>query len=146
MALAMPALSTAEAVHEITFRREHRVGTPLAHLRDILWSKQMSKKQDFLRSEQSRDAHPNREQVGSPTRQAATAHTGAAAEDLQEPQTGKVSNDHNKLGNKALTQTNQPRRTPESRHDRQTMGAGPQNQISARKGGGGAGRGPRGAG
>ncbi|MDB5828281.1 MAG: hypothetical protein JWQ73_2501, partial [Variovorax sp.] len=42
-------------------------------------------------------------------------------------------NDHNKMGNKAPTQMNQGQRTPESRHDRQTMAAGPQNQISARK-------------
>ena len=46
----------------------------------------------------------------------------------------------------APTQTNQGRRTPASRHDRQTMGAALQNQISARQGGGGTGRSPRGSG
>ena len=102
----------------------------------------MSKKQDFLRSEQSRDKHPEREQVGSP---AAAADAGVQA-DGQAPHGGKVANDHNKMGNQAPTQTNQGQRTPESRHDRQTLGAGPQNQVSARKGGGGAGRTPRGAG
>ena len=100
----------------------------------------MSKKQDFLRSEQSRDAHPERDQVGSP---AAAASDSAGA---QTSHGGKVANDHNKMGNQAPTQTNQGQRTPESRHDRQTLGAGPQNQVSARKGGGGAGRTPRGAG
>ena len=101
----------------------------------------MSKKQDFLRSEQSRDNHPERAQVGSPA-----AAAGAAQEGSQASQGGKVANDHNKTGNTEPTQTNQGRRTPESRHDRQTLGPGPQNQVSARKGGGGAGRTPRGAG
>ena len=102
----------------------------------------MSKKQDFLRSEQSRDKHPEREQVGSP----ASAGSGAGQDDSQAPHGGKVANDHNKTGNQAPTQTNQGQRTPESRHDRLTLGAGPHNQVSARKGGGGAGRTPRGAG
>ncbi|MDB5941065.1 MAG: hypothetical protein JWQ13_631 [Ramlibacter sp.] len=106
----------------------------------------MSRKQDFLRSEQSRDKHPERDQVGSPARTAAGTKGGEATVDGQQPHTGKVVNDHNKMGNKAPTQTNQGNRTPESRHDRQTMGSGPQNQISARKGGAGAGRTPRGAG
>jgi hypothetical protein len=99
-----------------------------------------------LRGEQSRAAHPERDQVGSPARKADAAPAEPAAKDVQEAHTGKVSNDHNKQGNKAPTQTNQARRTPESRHDRQTMGAGAQNQVSARKGGGGAGRTPRSAG
>jgi hypothetical protein len=64
----------------------------------------------------------------------------------QEPGTGKLANDHNKTGQQPPSQTNQGRRTPASRNDRQTMGAGPQNQVSARKGGGGAGRTPRGSG
>jgi len=102
----------------------------------------MSKKQDFLRSEQSRDKHPEREQVGSP----ASADSAAGQEDSQVPHGGKVANDHNKTGNQGPTQTNQGQRTPESRHDRLTLGAGPHNQVSARKGGGGAGRTPRGAG
>ena len=102
----------------------------------------MSKKHDFLRSEQSRDKHPERDQVGGP---AAAADASGQAEP-QASHGGKVANDHNKTGNQAPTQTNQGQRTPESRHDRQTLGAGPQNQVSARKGGGGAGRTPRGAG
>ncbi|MDB5826449.1 MAG: hypothetical protein JWQ73_669 [Variovorax sp.] len=106
----------------------------------------MSKKQDFLRSEQSRDKHPERDQVGNPSGPPAGPDPAASAVSGQAPHTGKVMNDHNKMGNKTPTQTNQGQRTPESRHDRQTMGAGPQNQISARKGGGGAGRTPRGAG
>lgn len=106
----------------------------------------MSKKQDFLRDEQSRTKHPERHQVGSPSDAAAAAAQADVPADQQEPHTGKVANDHNKVGHQEPTQTNQGQRTPESRHDRQTMGAGPHNQISARKGGGGAGRGPRGAG
>jgi hypothetical protein len=65
--------------------------------------------------------------------------------DKQQPGTGKVSNDHNKVGETTPTQKNEGRRTPESRHDRETL-AGTQNQVSARKGGDGAGRSPRGAG
>jgi hypothetical protein len=105
----------------------------------------MSRKQDFIRNEQSRDKHPERDQVGSP-KTAAGAKGGQLDADRQQPHTGKVVNDHNKMGNQAPTQTNQGNRTPESRHDRQTIGSGPQNQVTARKGGGGAGRTPRGAG
>ena len=106
----------------------------------------MTKKQQFLRDEQSRDKHPERAQVGSPSAQLPAARDDRQKLDPQEPGTGKVANDHNKMGNQEPSQTNQGRRTPESRHDRQTMAGGPQNQISARKGGGGAGRTPRGAG
>ncbi|VTU39338.1 hypothetical protein H6CHR_05450 [Variovorax sp. PBL-H6] len=106
----------------------------------------MSKKLDFLRDEQSRDKHPEKHQVGSPAEAAADGGHASAPADQQQPHSGKVANDHNKMGNQESSQTHQGRRTPESRHDRQTMGAGPQNQVSARKGGGGAGRGPRGSG
>lgn len=102
----------------------------------------MNKKQDFLRNEQSRDLHPERDQVGSPAHAARTA----PEDDSTASHGGKVANDHNQTGDQEPTQTHQGRRTPESRHDRQTLGAGPQNQVSARKGGGGAGRTPRGAG
>jgi hypothetical protein len=105
----------------------------------------MTKKQDFLRDEQSRDKHPEKHQVGSPA-DAASGSDASSLADQQQPHSGKVANDHNKMGNQQPSQTNQGRRTPQSRHDRQTMGAGPQNQVSARKGGGGAGRGPRGSG
>lgn len=101
----------------------------------------MSKKQDFLRSEQSRDMHPERDQVGSPLAGGEVVQDASHAS-----HGGKVTNDHNKVGQQQVTQTNQGQRTPESRHDRLTLGAGPQNQVSARKGGGGAGRTPRGAG
>ena len=106
----------------------------------------MSKKQNFLRDEQSRQKHPERHQVGSPADAPARSAQPPSPADQQEPHTGKVANDHNKTGQQPPSQTNQGRRTPQSRHDRQTMGAGPQNQVSARKGGGGAGRSPRGAG
>jgi hypothetical protein len=103
----------------------------------------MTKKQDFLRSEQSRDKHPERKQAGSP---AMKQEAEGAHPDKQASGSGKVANDHNKVGNQEPTQLNEGRRTPESRHDRQSLAGGPQNQISARKGGGGAGRTPRGAG
>jgi hypothetical protein len=106
----------------------------------------MSKKHDFLRKEQSRDKHPERLQTGSAAKETLAAKGEVEDFDKQQPGTGKVANDHNKMGNKAPTQTNQGQRTPQSRHDRQTMGSGPQNQVSARKGGGGAGRSPRGGG
>jgi len=106
----------------------------------------MSKKLDFLRNEQSRQKHPERHQVGSPADQATRAAQASPLVDRQQPRTGKVANDRNKVGNQAPSQTNQGRRTPESRHDRQNIGAGPQNQVSARKGGGGAGRNARGSG
>ena len=66
-------------------------------------------------------------------------------DDKQTSHTGKVMNDFNKQGGQATTQKNEPQRTPESRHDRESL-AGSHNQVSARKGGGGAGRTPRGAG
>lgn len=104
----------------------------------------MTKKHDFLRDQQSREKHPEKDQVGSPVQ--LQAESGDDRPDAQEPGTGKVANDHNKKGGQPPTQLNQGRRTPESRHDRQTLGAGPQNQVSARQGGGGAGRAPRGSG
>lgn len=46
---------------------------------------------------------------------------------------GKVANDHNSTGEQPATQTNQGRRTPESRHDREThVGSG--NQTQSRRG------------
>jgi hypothetical protein len=105
----------------------------------------MTKKQDFLRNEQRRDNKSADHRVGAIAETASPAEADPAI-DQQEPHQGKVANDHNKMGHQAPTQTNQGQRTPESRHDRQTMGSGAQNQISARKGGGGAGRAPRGAG
>jgi len=106
----------------------------------------MSKKQDFLRSEQNRDKHPERVQAGSAAAETIAAKGEAPNLDQQQPGTGKVANDHNKVGEQAPTQKNEGQRTPESRHDRQGMGSGGHNEVSARKGGGGAGRTPRGAG
>ena len=53
--------------------------------------------------------------------------------DEQEPQTGKVANDRNKVGEQELTQKNQARRTPDSRTDREAhIGSG--NQTQSRRG------------
>jgi hypothetical protein len=54
-------------------------------------------------------------------------------EDKQEPQAGKVENDTNKQGNEAPTQKNEGRRTPESRHDRESH-VGGTNQTKIRGG------------
>lgn len=107
----------------------------------------MSRKHDFIQSEQNRDKHPESTHVGSKARQTMESKAEAGDDrDQQEPQTGKLENDHNKMGHQHATQKNEGRRTPESRHDQQSLAGGPQNQVSARKGGGGAGRTPRGAG
>lgn len=58
--------------------------------------------------------------------------------DKQAPQSGKVENDSNKLGEQNPTQKNEGKRTPESRHDREGH-VGSQNQTQARKGAGGMG-------
>lgn len=53
--------------------------------------------------------------------------------DKQEAHTGKVSNDHNKVGEQDLTQKNEGRRTSESRTDREAhIGSG--NQTQSRRG------------
>jgi hypothetical protein len=106
----------------------------------------MTKKQDHIAQEQSRDKHPEHLMKGSG---AEVASRGAQAKgnpaDHQQPGTGKVANDHNKQGAQAKTQTNQHERTPGSRHDRENQ-AGAHNEIQARTGGKGGGRSPRGAG
>ena len=108
----------------------------------------MSKKQDFIRSEQSRDKHPDRLMAGSAAEQT-LRHQRAQAKgnpaDHQLPGTPKLANDRNKVGEQEPTQKNEGRRTPESRHDRQIT-AGTHNVVEARTGGKGGGRGPRGAG
>lgn len=54
--------------------------------------------------------------------------------DEQEPNTGKVENDHNKVGAQALTQKNEAKRTSDSRTDREAhIGSG--NQTQSRRGG-----------
>ncbi|MEJ6020942.1 hypothetical protein [Ramlibacter sp. PS4R-6] len=65
--------------------------------------------------------------------------------DKQAPQTGKVENDRNKAGEQAPTQKNEGRRTPQSRHDRESH-IGGNNQNQARTGGKRGGRGSNGAG
>jgi hypothetical protein len=109
----------------------------------------MSKKQDFLRSQQSRDKHPESNMVGSAASQTEAARRksmqGASAQDRQEPHTPKLSNDHNRVGENKPTQKNEGRRTPQSRHERQVMNGG-MNIVQARTGGKGGGRGPQGGG
>jgi hypothetical protein len=106
----------------------------------------MSKKQDFLRSEQNRAAHPEKPMKGSAADLAARSQAKGNVADHQLPGTPKLANDHNKVGNQKPTQTNQGRRTPQSRHDRQIIAGGPMNVVEARTGGKGGGRGPRGGG
>jgi hypothetical protein len=53
--------------------------------------------------------------------------------DKQAALSGKVENDTNKLGEQKPTQKNEGRRTPESRHDRESQ-IGSQNQSRARRG------------
>lgn len=68
----------------------------------------MSKKHDFLRSEQNRDKHPDSKMAGS----AASVQEGAARQGVQRvspqdrevAQSPKYSNDHNKMGDTEPTQ------------------------------------------
>lgn len=53
--------------------------------------------------------------------------------DKQEPHTGKVANDNNKVGEQDLTQLNQGKRTPDSRSDREAH-VGGSNQSQSRRG------------
>lgn len=53
--------------------------------------------------------------------------------DEQTPNTGKVENDTNKLGEQAPTQLNQGKRTPDSRSDREAH-VGGSNQSQSRRG------------
>ena len=107
----------------------------------------MSKKQEFLAREQSRDKHPEKLMKGSGAEVA--SRTGGQAKgnpaDHQQAHSPKQANDHNKVGEKKPTQKNEGRRTPQSRHDRESQ-AGTMNQVQARTGGKGGGRGARGEG
>ena len=67
-----------------------------------------------------------------------TSRMNKARQDKQAAQSGKVENDFNKMGEQRPTQKNEGRRTPESRHDRESQ-VGSQNQSQARKGAGGLG-------
>ena len=63
--------------------------------------------------------------------------------DAQAPRSGKVEKDTNKLGEQAPTQVNEGRRTPQSRHDRESQ-VGGSNQSQARRGQANIGPGGRG--
>lgn len=65
--------------------------------------------------------------------------------DKQAPLSGKVENDTNKLGDTAPTQKNEGRRTPASRHDRESH-IGGENQSHSRRGGPTSGVPPKGGG
>lgn len=57
--------------------------------------------------------------------------------DTLTPAVGKSSNDHNKLGERAPTQLNQGKRTPDSRSDREShVGGGNQSQSRRAPAGG----------
>jgi hypothetical protein len=56
----------------------------------------------------------------------------ANPQDQQTGQSGKAENDANKLGNGKPTQTNEGRRTPQSRHDREDHIGN--NQVKVRRG------------
>lgn len=106
-----------------------------------------SKKHEFLQKEQSRDLHPDKMMVGSAAseteKERRNSVQNVSPQDRQEPHTRKYSNDQNKMGETTPTQTNEGRRTPQSRHDRQTVNGG-MNVTQARTGGTGGGRGTRG--
>ncbi|MEO6321989.1 MAG: hypothetical protein ABIR56_14970 [Polaromonas sp.] len=59
--------------------------------------------------------------------------------DEQTPNTGKIENDTNKLGEKDATQLNQGKRTSDSRSDREAH-VGGSNQSQSRQGKGGSGQ------
>jgi hypothetical protein len=59
-------------------------------------------------------------------------------QDRQAPQSGKVENDFNKMGEQRPTQKNEGKRSPKSRHDRESN-IGGDNQNQARRGAGGIG-------
>jgi hypothetical protein len=54
-------------------------------------------------------------------------------EKKQAAQTGKVANDHNRVGKQALTQKNQAKRAPGSQTDREALN-GSSNQTQSRRG------------
>ncbi len=89
----------------------------------------MSKKRDFIPSQQNRDKNPASGHRGSASdvelRGADSTNVDQNPVDKQAPRSGKLANDHNKQGAQAATQKNESRRTPESRHDRlMTAGSG----------------------
>ncbi len=60
--------------------------------------------------------------------------------DKQAPLSGKVENDFNRRGEQKPTQRNEGRRTPLSRHDRESQ-LGSDNQSRSRRGASGGGQG-----
>lgn len=62
-----------------------------------------------------------------------TIHHHQNPRDKQEPHTGKVENDTNKVGEQEPTQLHQGHRTPESRSDRESH-VGSSNQSQSRRG------------
>ena len=72
-------------------------------------------------------------QTCPPTLKETDMKTKQNPRDAQAAQTGKVANDHNKVGEQPLTQMNQAKRTPDSRADREAhIGSG--NQTQSRRG------------
>ena len=59
-------------------------------------------------------------------------------QDKQAPLSGKVENDFNRMGEQRPTQKNEGKRTPKSRHDRESN-IGGDNQSQTRRGAGGIG-------
>ena len=59
-------------------------------------------------------------------------------QDRQAPLSGKVENDFNKVGEQRPTQKNEGKRSPKSRHDRESH-IGGDNQSQTRRGAGGIG-------
>lgn len=96
----------------------------------------MSRKHDFIRSQQNRDAHPESDMVGSAASVEETQRRrsvqNVSPQDRQEPQAGKYANDRNKMGDTEPTQINEGRRTPRSRHESE-MHIGSDNQIRSRQ-------------
>jgi hypothetical protein len=68
-----------------------------------------------------------------PTLKDADMKTHSNPRDEQVAHTGKVVNDHNKVGDQPSTQINQSKRTPESRSDRESH-IGSDNQSRERRG------------
>ena len=99
----------------------------------------MSKKQDFIRSEQSRDKHPEKMMKGSGTDASMRGQAKGNTADHQVPHTGKVANDHNQHGHQEPGQMHESYRTPKSRHDRESQ-VGSSNQSQSRRGGPGSGQ------
>jgi hypothetical protein len=81
----------------------------------------------------ARGAVQEEKEAFEPDQGAAMTDSTTRKNDSDERNTGKPS-EHNKAGHQEPTPRNEPRRTPESRHDREShVGGG--NQIRSRRGG-----------